>query len=422
MTGFKLYLRLAIAMALTTISFSIFASGFRLPESSIVGMSLSNAVVADSEQPGALIYNPALMSAREERRLVNTGMINISLDAEVDPENGNPAESQGESNVQIPSFFYMSRVHSEWSWGLGLHAPFGLETNWPDETFNGFDLALAQEDFLEPEKSKLEIGNLTPNVAYRIDNNNSIAFGINYYIIKELVFNTQAVQIDADGEDLGYTLAYHYQRGSWNFGATYRSAVETRVKGDIAAAGFTGSAEADIELPKMLQIGIRNRINKQWAVEFDIERTYWSSFDEVEIQTTHPSPQLQTINSTNNWNNVNAYRLGVTYQLSNLTYLFFGYTKDNSPQPDNYFSARIPDADRQLFSAGFSRKITKTWTVEGGLMLVKFDNRTIDQPTGSFGSNLLSGNTEPNGTDAYNGRYKSEALLFGLGINKTFAR
>lgn len=418
----KLLIKILCTAVLSVTSFSLFASGFRLPESSITGMSLSNAVVADSEQPGALIYNPALMSSSGERRLVNFGFINISLDAKVTPDNGNPGKSDGESNVQLPSFYYMSKVSEQWAWGLGLHAPFGLEINWPDNTFSLFSLAAAQEDFIEPEHSKIEVANLTPNVSYKIDSHNNVAFGINYYIVKELIFNNQAVQIDADGEDIGYTLAYFYNRGPWNFGATYRSAVETHVEGDINAASLSGKAEADIEFPKMIQIGIRNRVNNKWAVEFDIERTYWSSFDTVEIETTHPSPSLQNISSTNNWNNVNAYRLGFTFQLNNMTQLFFGYTRDETPQPDSSFSARIPDADRQLLSAGFNHKIRKDWTIEGGIMLVKFEDRTINQPANSFATNLGSGNTEANGTDAYNGKYKSEAFLIGLGFSKTFDR
>lgn len=407
----RVLFRLAITTMLSITSISLYASGFRLPESSITGMSLSNAVVANSEQTGALIYNPALMSARSERRLINAGFINISLDAEVTPDAGTPAESDGESNVQLPSFYYMSKLDNQWSWGLGLHAPFGLETKWPDETFATF---AGPADPFEPEASKLEVVNLTPNVAYRIDNNNSLAFGINYYIIKELVFNTQAVQIDADGEDLGYTLAYHYQRGSWNFGATYRTAVETHVEGNITAFGSSGTAEADIEFPKMLQIGIQNKISNQWTVEFDIERTYWSSFDSVSIEHSHgvvPNP----IDNNNNWKNVNAYRLGITYQLNNLTQVFFGYTRDDTPQPDSYYSARIPDADRQLLSAGFSRKVSKDWTIEGGIMLVKFDDRRVQNTTAFAGG-------DANGTTAYNGKYQSEALLVGLGFNKTFIK
>ena len=52
-------------------------------------------------------------------------------------------------------------------------------------------------------------------------------------------------------------------------------------------------------------------------------------------------------------------------------------------------------------------------------MYVKFDDRTINQPPGSY-VGRLPGNTDPNGTDAYNGTYESNATVIGIGITKTF--
>jgi len=373
-------------------------------------MSLSNAVVANPETSGALIYNPALMSTQDERRVLNVGIINVAHDAEVTPDAGTPTDSKGDDSVQLPAFYYMSNVNTEWSWGLGLNAPFGLEIKWPDETFATF---AGPADPLEPENSKLEVVNITPNVAYKINSNSSVAFGINYYIVKELIFNTQAVEIEADGNDYGYTLAYQYHDGPWSAGATYRSSVKTHAKGDITAGGFTGNVEADVEFPGMLQIGVRNKVNANLAIEFDIERTYWSSFDKIEISHNHPGVP-NPINNTNNWKDVNAYRLGITYYFNDLTQLYFGYTRDSTPQPDKYFSARIPDADRQLLSAGISHKVDKDWAIEGGVMLVMFENRNV-QNTAPFTGG------EANGTTAYNGKYESEALLIGIGFSKTFS-
>lgn len=403
--------KISFAIFLSGISYSLLASGFRLPESSIDGMSLSNAIVANHKESGALIYNPAIMAKQESSRLVNAGVINISLDAEVNPDVGNPADSQGDGSVQIPSFFYMRKLN-QWAWGLGLHAPFGLETNWPDNTFGGF----AGVDALEPETSKLEVINLTPNIAYLIDNNNSVAFGINYYQVLDLVFNTHAIKINADGNEFGYTLAYHFDDGPWSFGATYRSSVDTHVKGDITAGPLTADAEADIEFPKMVQLGIRNQINNDLSIEFDIDRTYWSSFSRVDIKHSHPGVSLNPIPSTNNWKDVNAYRLGLSYQLSGATRLRFGYTIDKTPQPDRYYSARIPDADRQLLGAGFTYQGGQDWQFEGGLMLVMFDDRRIQNTTGY----TPGVDPEANGTTAYNGKYKSDALLIGFGFSKNF--
>ena len=406
-----------------------FASGFRIPEYSIAGMSLSNAVVANTEVKGAMTYNPAVMSMQEERRSAAIGFMNIMLDLHVRPENGVATDSQGDDSVTVPNFYYMSKVSPNWAWGLGLQAPFGLETKWPAGTFQLFSASPplpAVIAGLEPETSKLEVANLTPNVSYRLNENNSVSIGINYYDVRKLIFNTQAIEINGSGDDFGYTLAYIYKRDAWSFGATYRSEVKVTADGSITAGGITADASAEIEFPAMLQIGLRNQVNPQLAIEFDIERTYWSSFDVIEIHHQHPAqsaPPPNTIPSpitnTNNWTDVNAYRLAATYQLANAWQLRFGYTFDETPQPDEYFSARIPDADRQLFSFGVSYK-PNSWEFEAGIMYVKFDDRTINQPDNTFFGNVLSGNPEANGTDAYNGTYESSATIIGIGFTKTF--
>lgn len=400
------------------------ASGFRIPESSVAGMSLSNAVVANPDIKGSMIYNPAIMSIQDERRTVTFGLQNVALDSNVKPENGIETGSQGDDSVWIPAFYYMSKVSKKWAWGLGLHGPFGLETKWPQGTFGLFsDLAAAIDPSiaaLEPEQSKLEVANLTPNVSYLINQNNSISVGINYYDVRKLIFNTQAIQINGNGEDFGYTLAYMYKRGAWSLGATYRSEVKVTADGSITLGPNTADASAEIEFPRMLQIGLRNQINQNLAVEFDIERTYWSSFDAIEIKHGLAPAVASPISNINNWKDVNAYRLAASYQLNQAWQLRFGYTLDETPQPDEYFSARIPDADRQLFSFGVSYN-PNSWEFEAGIMYVKFDDRTINQPANSYAGRLGSGNTDPNGTDAFNGTYESSALIVGIGFTKTFA-
>ena len=77
------------------------ASGFRIPESSVAGMSLSNAVVANPDIKGAMIYNPAIMSIQDERRTVTFGLQNVALDANVQPENGVETGSQGDDSIWI---------------------------------------------------------------------------------------------------------------------------------------------------------------------------------------------------------------------------------------------------------------------------------------------------------------------------------
>ena len=94
----------------------------------------------------------------------------------------------------------------------------------------------------------------------------------------------------------------------------------------------------------------------------------------------------------------------------------FGYSIDQKAQPDEYFSARVPDADRQLFSLGMTHDFDG-WTLEAAYMHVSTDSRTINS---SVTYPKAPGDYDPNGTDAYNGTYESSVNLFSIGLSMKF--
>lgn len=412
------YFRLPISLCtagLTILPISTQASGFRIPEISIAGIGTSNALVADTTTPGALPYNPAAMAFHEEGGFV-FGLTQISPIAHVTPASGGAHNSEGDTDIYIPNVFVMNHLNKHWSWGIGVNVPFGLETKWPDETFATF---AGPADPLEPEHSKLEMINVQGNAAYRLSTNTSFTVGLNQYIVKTLIFNTQKINIEGDGNKLGWNIGLQHMTGPWSFGIAYRPGIAVNLNGhvDATAVGSTNSfATAKLNFPSLLQVGAHYQFNPTWSVELDLERTGWSSFDVVEIE--HSSPGISNpIRSTNKWNDALAYRLGITYQALPNTQLRFGYALDKTPQDDDFFSARIPDNDRQSLSVGIAYSVNG-WTIEGGYMYVWLDDRTI-----SSSNNFLAGlpaNTDPNGTDAYNGKYQSSAHLLGLGVSTKF--
>jgi long-chain fatty acid transport protein len=408
----------------TTLIFVLFASsalgsGFRIPETSIAGIGSANALVADYKELGSIPYNPANMSFLGGRNLV-MGVTSLRTDIHAAPDNGTATDNKGEDSFLVPHYYYMSTLNRTWSYGLNINVPFGLETKWPAGTFKTFsDVATAVSSAaiagLEPENSKIEMINFNPNVSFRMDNT-SIAFGIDYYDISKLVFNTQAVNINGDGGELGWNIALQHVEGPLSFGLSYRSPVKVDVGGTISVASISAGATAKLEFPSILQAGARYKVNRDWALEFDIDRTGWSSFDTVTISHSLPAATGITspITSTNNWNNANAYRFGAEYRLDANGKMRFGYSLDKTPQPDDYFSARIPDSDRQLFSVGYARKMG-IWSFEVGYMYVKGKDRNITSST-SYLSNIIGGDTEANGTNAYNGTYSSTVQLLGVGF------
>lgn len=384
-------------------------SGFRLPELTLPGMALSNAVVADPDERGTYPYNPAAAGLHEENSLY-AGLILIDPHLKSDAA-ANPAglvESDGESPVPVPNFSAAWHVpDSPLAVNFNVTAPFGLETKWPIGNFSG--------SLTDPTHTKVELINFNPNLVYRLGPDTSIAVGADYYYLRETVFDTGVTALEGDGADWGWNVAFIHRAGDWTVGGSYRSSVEMDVTGTFGLpfgsqalqlpAGTVLPAKTGIEFPAMLQLGVHYAVNNQWSVEFDLERTYWSSFDQLDISAKHPIMGWTLVASdVNNWDDSNAYRLGFRYRPDALNTWRFGYTYDQTPQPELYFSARVPDADRHLFSVGYGRQLTDTLSVDLAYMYVRFEDRTVDGATNV----------------TYNGDYESTAHLLGGSLNWTF--
>ncbi len=389
------------------------ASGFRIPEVSTAGLGTSNAMVANPKEIGALPYNPAAMAFHEGTNL-SAGLAIIEPNTTYTSPAGVSTDSDPSTPFYVPNAYMMGQISPDLTWGVGVTAPFGLQTKWAPGTFTAFNINPAFAA-AHPTFSKIEMLNFNPNIAYKIGNNLSVAAGVDYYLINDLNLNTTTLDIAGDGDGWGYNLAVMYTAGPMSVGASYRSAVAADVDGTVVAPGQSVGANTTVDFPSIFQVGARYQATEKLAVEFDIDRTGWSTFDRIGINLDAPVVALggaSTINSRNNWDDANAYRLGATYDLQSNMQLRFGYTFDETPQPDSAFSPRVPDNDRQLFSVGVAQKMNG-WTLEAGYMYVLVDDRTINQPAWTPG-------TDPNGTSAFNGEYETDIHLLALGVSTKF--
>jgi long-chain fatty acid transport protein len=232
-------------------------------------------------------------------------------------------------------------------------------------------------------------------------------------------FNTESrprFDLDGSGAGVGLNLSLLFVSGDWSVGAAYHSSANISIDGNIKTNANTGlpsdNVVTDLEVPWRFQVGVRNQTTDRLAIEFDFTRTGWSSFDKLEVKNEEYGKTIFT--STNDWNDANAYRLGLSYDVSDAIQLRAGYTHDQTPQDDDHFSPRVPDADRNLYSFGAGFKIPDGWTIDASYMLVKFEDRKIDQPEWDAETE------EYNGTSAVNGDYRSSVSLLSLGVSKTF--
>jgi len=404
-------LKLLSCLTIGLLSLQTQASGFRVPEISTTGMGLSNALVANKDEAGAMAYNPAIMAFQDDHTF-QIGATTIGYKLSVTPTGGSKTDSTAKDLFVIPNAFLSARSSENVTFGLAMNSPFGLETRWPKDTFPPFNHS-ATVDGSEPEHSKINMINVNPSVAIKMDKKTSVALGVMFYDVNSLVFSSQSTDITGSGSGFGWNLAMLHTTKNWDFGLSYKSNVTTNLNGNLASSSYSFPASSSIEFPDMLQLGLLYRFTNNFNMEFDIERTGWSSFDKIVIEYKNTSGQ-QTTTSNSNWSNVLAYRLGATYEISDNTRLRFGYSLDDTPQSEAWFSARTPGNDRQLFSIGVGHDFGN-WTLDVSYMRVEVDTRTIN-------SSVILGvdRSEANGTNAYNGTYESDINLFGLGISTTF--
>ena len=108
--------------------------GSRIPNQDASAIARGNAFAATADNPSAIYYNPAGISQLEGHNVQLGSLFYLNIYA--DHQNaGTGVEVNNEEEITpVPSFHYVfSPTNSQWSFGMGFYAPFGLGMKWPDD-------------------------------------------------------------------------------------------------------------------------------------------------------------------------------------------------------------------------------------------------------------------------------------------------
>jgi long-chain fatty acid transport protein len=410
-----------LAMFLLTIvgiaSFSSesFAAGFRLPDQDSAAMAMGGAFVGQADNPSAVWYNPAGITDLDGTR-ISAGV--IAIYPVLTHENANGTTDVSERSFFLPAqLFATDKVNDRVSLGFGITSPFGLSTDWSDTSATSSVATL----------SRVKTININPDIAYKISDNLSVAFGLDYIILQATLDKLLSpggpnFRLDGNGEGLGANAGIKYKAtDQLNLGLSYRSRIKIKVDGtaEVSALGFSNSAQTDITLPDLMQVGVSYKASDNLTINTDLEYTWWSTYDRLVVQsnTVHqlgvffgnPSASDTSI-SEKDWKNTWTIRIGGQYRLSDQWKLRAGYVYDQNPVPSDRFETAVPDSDRQGVSIG-TGYTSGNITVDASYLYLRFKNRTI--------TDSLADDTTPT-PNALNGTYKSQAHLAGITIAYKF--
>ncbi len=406
-----------------------FGAGFKVSEQGAKAMAMGNAFAAQADDPSALAYNPAGIAFQKGSQFqLGTTTIVVPQTAFDGTTRLSPATSVSEkANRDIfiaPTAYATTTLESmPLSFGLGINSFHPLAKRW--------DGSSAFRDSIE--SIAIKPINFQPTVAYRFDDLKlSIAGGFDityaqvslqkkaYAVSGNAAAGTpSSTELGALGADATAT-GYGYNAGllwkpldNLSFGFSYRSEIKLKLEGDanFIATTATGTAlfgssavrtsgATDITLPDAMVFAVAYKPNNQLTLEFDAERTGWSSYKELELKFGAPLAAFNNKPDPKNWEDVWAYHVGAQYAVTPKMDLRAGYSYDTNPAPDSTLSAELPDADRHNFSigTGFHNDLG---SLDLAYMWVHWVDRTVS-------------NAKEVGT------FKSDAHLFGASVTYKF--
>lgn len=426
-----------------------FSAGYALIEQGVSG--LGNAYAGGSASAldaTTIFFNPAGLTRLNSPQFVAAGHViipsakftNQGSTHILQPRTGIALSGDNGKDAGVlalvPNLYFSMPLSQRFVAGIGINSPFGLETDY-GSTWVGRYHAI---------KSSMMTVNLSPTVAYKVTDQLSIGGGINVQYIKaELsnaidfgtmdalgLFSPLRLGLTPQGADgfarlkgdswgVGFSLGVLYEfTKDTRIGATYRSRLKQKLKGDAEFTGVpsalsalpvfkNGTIRSDVTLPDSASLSLYHNIDEKWAVMADLTWTGWRTFDELRIRFDNPAQPDSVV--TTKWENSMRYSFGVSFKPIDTLTLRTGVAYDETPIPDaQHRTPRIPDTDRTWIAFGAGYKLTDRINLDFGYVHIFFkDAYTAKVPVGE---DALRG--------GLNGTYKGHVDIVSLQMTYSF--
>ncbi|BDD88300.1 OmpP1/FadL family transporter [Desulfofustis limnaeus] len=370
-----------------------YASGYRIPEQSADSVAKAGAHIASAQGADASYYNPANMSWAADGWLSEVDLTYIHL-TEIDYTDARSPLMNGTSeteNFLLPTLFLVSPDYNDFRFGFSVTAPYGLAKRWNDT----FPATYAR-------KFSLQVFDVNPSVSYAVNDYLSVAGGVRMLMAKAVARNGGRTatgigfsrDLEGDWEiDWGYNLAVAVQpNDALNLSVTYRSNVDLGLTGDATLftnypSPYVFESGGNVELPAPAVLTVAAAYTwEQMTVELAWDRTFWSEYEELDIQYSRPlmHPVLAQIFGPavpKDWDDTSAYRISVSYDFNESFTGMAGFAFDENPVPDESINFELPDSDAYLFSIGGRYKLNEQMEMALGLLYDYKESRKVRNAT-----------------------------------------
>ena len=285
----------------------------------------------------------------------------------------------------VPEFGYNQMLGTDMSLGVSVYGNGGMNTTYPQGNFQcptptGFVAAnmLCGSGELGVDLSQLIIA---PTFAYKLNAQHAVGVSLLLGYQRFKASGLQAFQgissspanVTNNGYDssTGFGLRVGYQgriSDAFTIGAAYAPKMNMgkfdKYKGLFAEGG-------DFDIPSHYSIGVAFKPAPAWTIAFDAGRINYSDVAAVNNPSSNQAPLGAANGPGFGWKDVDVFKLGVAWNLSDALTLRVGYNKGDNPitSADVSFNIIAPGVMTNHYTAGFTFAIDKESEITGMLMV-----------------------------------------------------
>jgi long-chain fatty acid transport protein len=459
MRRFALLLLVGAAAPIAALS----AQGFGVYEHNTCAMGRAGVAAARPCADGsAIFFSPAGLAGLSGNHL-SIGVTLIGAQGGFTDDFLNHRTDLDNPLIPVPSAYFTHQINPKLTAGIGVYAPYGLETKWPIAGFEGRFIGYntnVRSIYIQPTvgyqitpKLKFGIGvayiTSTLELKQRVDLSTQVippTLAVPAGLPAGTTFGAVGVQtgtdfadahLDASGSGFAVNFGAILQvtdrlsiGGHWltrkqityDGDATFEqiptnlvlpvaigplpagTPVDGVLLGNFASGAplSNGAVSTSIIMPPQGSLGFAYKVSDSWTVMADYQYVVWGWFSDITIDFANAGTPDLTLHPSNK--DTHGFRFGTEYQYSSKLQLRGGYLYHTGASPAQFVTPLLPEGPRNEFTIGAGIALTPKLHADLGYQYIKQNDRR-----GTV--NVAAGNT---------GLYQFSAHLFGIGAAFTF--
>jgi long-chain fatty acid transport protein len=439
------------------------AQGFGVYEHNTCAMGRAGVAAAVPCADGsAIFFSPAGIAGLAGNHL-SIGVTAIAAHGNFTDDLLNRRTDLDNPVIPVPNVYFTHQINSNLTAGIGVFAPYGLETKWPTAGFDGRFLGY---------NTNVRSIYIQPTIGYQLSPNLKIGIGVAYItshlkLRQRADLSTRAVPptlavpaglppgttfgqlgvptgtdfadatLDANGSGFAVNFGAIWQVSDrLSIGGHWLTRKQIKYDGDATfvpvATGLVlpvavgplpagtsldavlgtqfgaggalenGKVSTALEMPPQGSLGFAYKMNPTWTFMADYQYVVWGWFSDIVIDFANPATPDLALHPSNK--DTHGFRFGTEYQYSPKIQLRGGYLYHTGASPAQFVTPLLPEGARNEFTIGAGFVVTPKLHADLGYQYIRQNDRR-----GTV--NLAAGNT---------GLYQFSAHLFGFGLAYTF--